>query len=84
MTWIIDNWLVILLGVGFVAFHLFGHGGHGGGHGGGHKHGSDADPTAPPADAKPTAPSDVPSVPDADAAAAKDTPNPPKTGGHQH
>lgn len=84
MTWIIDNWLVILLGVGFVAFHLFGHGGHGGGHGGGHKHGADAEePTAPPA-TKPAAPGDLPPVPEPGAAAKKDIPNPPKTGGHQH
>ncbi len=34
MQWIVDNWLVLLLGGGMVAMHLFGHG-HGshGGHG---------------------------------------------------
>ena len=36
MQWIVDNWLILLLGGGMVAMHLFGHGhgGHGGGHGG--------------------------------------------------
>lgn len=43
MTWITENWIVILLGIGFIAFHLFGHGGHGG-----HKHGSDKKPVPPP------------------------------------
>lgn len=33
MQWIIDNWLLLLIGGGMVAMHLFGHGGHGG-HGG--------------------------------------------------
>lgn len=29
MQWIIENWIWLLLGGGFVAMHLFGHGGHG-------------------------------------------------------
>ena len=31
MQWIVDNWLILLLGGGVVAMHLFGfgHGGHG-------------------------------------------------------
>ena len=30
MQWVIDNWVLVLLGGGFVAMHLFGHGhGHG-------------------------------------------------------
>lgn len=36
MTWITENWIVVLLGVGFIVFHLLGHRGHGGrrvGHG---------------------------------------------------
>lgn len=35
MQWLLDNWIWILFGVGFVAMHMFGHGGHGahGGHG---------------------------------------------------
>ena len=42
MEWLTENWLWVLIGVLFVAFHLFGHGGHGG-HGGtdkpsGHQH----------------------------------------------
>jgi hypothetical protein len=28
MTWITENWIVVLLGVGFIAFHLLGHRGH--------------------------------------------------------
>lgn len=45
MQWLVDNWLLVLLGGGMFAMHLFGHGGHGGsktkgneghgGHGGG-------------------------------------------------
>jgi hypothetical protein len=35
MQWVVENWIWILLGVGMIAMHLFGHGGHGrrGGHG---------------------------------------------------
>ncbi|MCL4673931.1 MAG: DUF2933 domain-containing protein [Sphingomonadaceae bacterium] len=33
MEWFLQNWFWILVGVAFVALHLFGHGGHGG-HGG--------------------------------------------------
>jgi hypothetical protein len=33
MNWISENWVWILVGVAFVAMHMFGHGGHGG-HGG--------------------------------------------------
>lgn len=30
MQWVIDNWLLVLLGGGMLAMHLFGHGhGHG-------------------------------------------------------
>lgn len=30
MQWIVDNWVLLLLGGGFLAMHLFGHGhGHG-------------------------------------------------------
>lgn len=36
MQWITENWLLILLGGGMVAMHLFGHGKHGGK--GGHDH----------------------------------------------
>ena len=41
MTWLAENWLIVLLIVGMGAFHLFGHkhGGHGGGQGGGHRGG---------------------------------------------
>jgi len=30
MKWLAENWLWVLLGILFVAMHLFGHGGHGG------------------------------------------------------
>ncbi len=38
MTWLAENWIIVLLIGGMGAFHLFGHkhGGQGGGHGGGH------------------------------------------------
>jgi len=28
MSWIVENWLVLLFGGGMLALHLFGHGGH--------------------------------------------------------
>ena len=36
MAWFTANWLWVVIGIAFVAMHLFGHGGHGGhsGHGG--------------------------------------------------
>ncbi len=42
MEWLANNWLWVVIGVLFVAMHLFGHGGHGS-HGGadkssGHRH----------------------------------------------
>jgi hypothetical protein len=30
MQWLSENWLFVLIAVGMVAMHLFGHGGHGG------------------------------------------------------
>ncbi len=33
MQWLVTNWFWALVGIAFVAMHLFGHGGHGG-HGG--------------------------------------------------
>jgi len=30
MEWLADNWIWVLVGIAFVAMHLFGHGGHGG------------------------------------------------------
>ena len=41
MTWITDNWVFLLIGAAFIAFHLFGHRGHWGhgGHGGFGGHG---------------------------------------------
>ncbi|MBQ0831876.1 DUF2933 domain-containing protein [Marinobacter sp.] len=35
MEWLAENWFWTLIGIAFVAMHLFGHGGHGG-HKGGH------------------------------------------------
>ncbi len=40
MQWLVTNWFWLLIGVGFIAMHLFGHGAHRGpvghtGHGGG-------------------------------------------------
>lgn len=36
MAWISENWFWLLLGVGFIAMHMFGHGGH-------ENHGDDSD-----------------------------------------
>lgn len=30
MSWLIENWFWVLIGIVFVATHLFGHGSHGG------------------------------------------------------
>ncbi len=30
MEWLTQNWYWVLIGIAFVALHLFGHGGHGG------------------------------------------------------
>ena len=35
MGWFSQNWVWVLFFVGFIAMHMFGHGGHSG-HGGGH------------------------------------------------
>ncbi len=45
MEWIVENWFWILLGLAFIAMHLFGHGGHGShsGHGGHDSHGGQED-----------------------------------------
>jgi Protein of unknown function (DUF2933) len=42
MAWFTANWFWVLIGIVFVAMHLFGHGGHGGhsGHGGGDRQSS--------------------------------------------
>ena len=34
MEWLSQNWVWVLFFAGFIAMHLFGHGGHGGGHDG--------------------------------------------------
>lgn len=43
MEWISQNWVWVLLVVGMIAMHLFGHGGHRG-HGGHDDHKSDSSP----------------------------------------
>ena len=30
MAWLSENWVWVLVGAGFIAMHMFGHGGHGG------------------------------------------------------
>lgn len=56
MEWLAENWIWVLIGVAFVALHLFGHGGHGG-HGGHSGHGRDdtsaSDPAAVPPESRP-------------------------------
>lgn len=57
MQWLAENWLLVLLGGGMVAMHLFGHGhgGHGGGKGGGSRGGCGPKKTADDRAAKPAA-----------------------------
>ena len=43
MAWLAANWFWVVIGIAFVAMHLFGHGGHGG-----HSHGSQSSGTADP------------------------------------
>jgi hypothetical protein len=43
MEWLANNWLWILLGIGFFWFMSRGHGGMGGHGGGGHSHGGDTE-----------------------------------------
>ncbi|GBD88500.1 hypothetical protein BMS3Abin03_02436 [bacterium BMS3Abin03] len=42
MDWLAENWFWVLVGIVFIAMHLFGHGGHGG-HGMHGKHGKQDD-----------------------------------------
>jgi len=30
MEWLTENWFWVVIGVAFIAMHMFGHGGHGG------------------------------------------------------
>ena len=32
MEWLSQNWVWVLFFIGFIAMHIFGHGGHGGSH----------------------------------------------------
>ena len=52
MDWILANWLWILLGIAFVAMHMFMHGGHGGHGGHGSRDDSRGDGQGNPAGAK--------------------------------
>lgn len=56
MRWLAENWIWIILGVAFVAIHLFGHGGHGGhgSHRTGHR-GPGDDPAGRTEGSRPTA-----------------------------
>jgi hypothetical protein len=60
MQWLIDNWLLLALGGGMVAFHLVGHGKHGrhgasaGGGGGGCCGGGGKQEASAKADAEPS------------------------------
>ncbi len=29
MEWLAENWFWVLIGIGFIVMHMFGHGGHG-------------------------------------------------------
>ena len=52
MDWIQSNWIWIALGIGFLALHMFGHGGHAHGHGG---HSRDSRRDRSPTNNEPTA-----------------------------
>lgn len=60
MNWLAANWLWIVIGVAFVAFHLVGHRGHRG-HGG---HGSDRSKADSAGSARPTNDGSVPPASD--------------------
>jgi hypothetical protein len=66
MAWLAENWFWLLLGVAFIAMHLFGHGSHGGHgahglHGGGHCGGGEPSEKGPaqPGAAKQPGPTDA-------------------------
>jgi len=40
MEWLTTNWFWVVIGIAFIAMHMFGHGGHSG-HGGGRQRGKD-------------------------------------------
>ena len=97
MTWITDNWIALLLGVGFIAFHFFAHRSHGGhgGHGRSHMHGSSEPlpPSTPPPEPPVPLPRGRTPVPISGTPLASDNdsvseidPNlpPPAPSGHQH
>ena len=46
MEWLSENWVFLLVVIGMIAMHLFGHGGHGG-HGHARRQDSDRKPAAP-------------------------------------
>ena len=51
MEWLVENWFWVVIGILFVAMHMFGHGGHGGHGGGGHGgHGAPDKPDKPDSD----------------------------------
>ena len=52
MAWLATNWFWIVIGIAFVAMHLFGHGGHGGhrGHGSHSSGTAETDPDKPVGD----------------------------------
>lgn len=51
MEWLAENWFWVVIGILFVAMHMFGHGGHGGHGGGGHGgHGAPDKPDKPDSD----------------------------------
>ena len=62
MTWLSNNWFWLLVGIGFVLTHVFGHGGHGG-HGAHRDHRRDADPSSSPAGRDDPAEANPPSRP---------------------
>ena len=47
MAWLAVNWFWVVIGIAFVAMHLFGHGGHGGHGQGPDRSGTGGKPDAP-------------------------------------
>lgn len=85
MTWLGNNWVIVVAGLAIVAFHFLGHRGHGGHGGGSHgRHGGrrQAPPATPPDTGQATLPqSGAPAVPTATGPA---TSGEPPTRPHSH
>ena len=50
MAWLAANWFWVVIGIAFIAMHLFGHGGHSGHSHGSHQSGTGSADSGAPAD----------------------------------